>query len=247
MAEIQKTRKRVLDLHSTELREETLQQFTMAPPKLLEGEAFRDPTHSGHRATHDIPDGGVFSIYADIAIDAPPQAIVDALLDIQNYIKWNSYVREIEITSHPHSHKKGLKMMEGTNMVFHYNLTETEKISKRIACTHIGQLRTLANHAPPALTHIRWDMHNAGSMTPGFLMKAQRMNEIEDLGHGKAIYRTWETFAGWRASHWKNQYEQVLKDRFQDWCRDLKKYVEARQASGVEMTPASTTDTETTS
>ncbi|KAK5747230.1 hypothetical protein LTR17_000365 [Elasticomyces elasticus] len=231
----------------------------MAPPKLLEGEAFRDPTNSGHRATHDIPDGGVFSIYAGIAIDAPVQAILDVLLDIQNWGSWNSYVPgelkgehalqedcEVEITSHPHSHKKGLKMMEGTNMVFHFNLTETEKMTKRIACTHIGKVRTLAG-GHPALTHIRWDMHNAGSMTPGFLMKAQRMHEIEDLGHGKAIYRTWETFSGWRASHWKNQYEQILKDRFQDWCRDLKNYVEARQASGAEMTPASTTDTETTS
>jgi len=120
-------------------------------------------------------------------------------------------------------------MTEGTFMIFHLNLIETDKLSLRGACAHIGQLRTLENHAAPALTHIRWDLHNATTMMPGFVLKAQRVNEIEDLGNGRSMYPTWETFAGWKASGLKKKYEQILKDKFQDWCKDLKKYVELEQ------------------
>ena len=162
----------------------------MSPPKNLEGDAFRDPSNSGPRKTHDI-EGGVFSIYAETEINAPPEAVVAALLDVQKWHEWNSFIPFVQITSHPHSHKKHLKMMEGTNMIFHLQITPEEQITTREACSHIGQIRTLANHAAPALTHIRWDMHNATSMLPGFLLKAQRVNEIEDLGKGKCIYRTW--------------------------------------------------------
>jgi len=185
--------------------------------------------------------GGDWSVYADIAIDAPAKTIHDALIDTERWKDWNTFVSEVEITSHPHAHRgRGhLEMTEGTFMVFHMNMTPDDKMTTKQACAHIGQLRTLENHAPPALTHIRWDLHNATSMLPGFVLKAQRVNEIEDLGDGKSMYRTWESFTGWKASGLKKKYEQILKERFQDWCKDLKKYVEAKQAEGG-ITPAST-------
>ncbi|TKA66141.1 hypothetical protein B0A55_09794 [Friedmanniomyces simplex] len=215
----------------------------MSPPKPLEGDAFRDASSSGPRATPGILNGGVFSIYGDIPIDAPPEAVYDAILDIDKWKDWSTFVSEVEITSHPHSHLKNLKMMEGTNMIFHVNLTDTEKTTSREVCAHIGKLRTLADHEHShALTHIRWDLHNATSMLPGYLLKAQRVNEIEDLGGGKTMYRTWETFAGWTAGHHKKRYEETLKDRFQDWCRDLKKYVEAKHAKQDVTTPATSAE-----
>ncbi|KAK3117206.1 hypothetical protein LTR53_001633 [Teratosphaeriaceae sp. CCFEE 6253] len=194
----------------------------MSPSKPLTGAAFHDPLNTGPRPTHDHPTGGLFSIYAETAIAAPPRAVHDALLDINAWPAWNSFVPEVHITSHPHSHLANLRMVEGTNMIFHLQITPTERITTRQACSHIGELRTLRDHAAPAVTRIRWDLHNATSMVPGFMLKAQRVNEIEDLGDG----RTWETFAGWRASHYRKAYEGALRERFAEWCRDLKGYVE---------------------
>lgn len=202
----------------------------MAPPQGLQGEAFRDPSNTGPRASHNIPNGGSFSIYADTVIDAPPQAVYDALLDIDKWPEWNTFVPAVHITSHPHAHHKSLRMMEGTNMTFDVQMTKDEKTTSKEVCNHVGQLKTLANHAPPAITHIRWSLHNAALMAPGFVIKAERTNEIEDLGNGKTMYRTWETFGGWVAkSMIQKKYEQALKDRFQEWCQDLKKYLEGKQ------------------
>lgn len=78
------------------------------------------------------------------------------------------------------------------------------------------------------VTRIGWVMDNTGMMTPSFLMKAERVNEIEDLGDGTTLYRTWETFGGPAAHFVKWKYEQTLRDRFEDWVADLKKYVEGQ-------------------
>ncbi|EMC93961.1 hypothetical protein BAUCODRAFT_216246 [Baudoinia panamericana UAMH 10762] len=201
----------------------------MAPPHLLEGDAFRDANNTGPRRSHYLENGGVFSIYADTKINAPPKAVYDAILDIEKWKDWNSFVFDVKVTSHPHSHHRALRMEEGTNMIFSVRMTEDDRTTSKEQCTHVGPLRTLADHDPPALTHIRWSLHNAALMAPGFVIKAERTNELEDVGDGTTIYRTWQTFGGMFANSVKKKYEQALKDRFQDWCRDLKAYVEGKQ------------------
>lgn len=84
----------------------------------LTGAAFHDASQTGPRATHSIPTGGLFSVYASTTIAAPPRAVLDALLDIQNWTEWNTFVPSVDITSHPHPHTKVLHMEEGTNMTF---------------------------------------------------------------------------------------------------------------------------------
>jgi hypothetical protein len=202
----------------------------------LTGDAFHDPDNMGFRPTHSIPKGGAFSVYANAEINAHPQAVKDAVLDIQKYKEWNTTVVDVTITSHPHSHNKHLKMMEGTNMVFHIQLTPEEVIERKEACSHIGRLRTLEDHDPPALTHIRWDLHNAVLSLPGFVFKAQTVVELEDLGHGKTMYRMWQTFAGMGASKFQKKYEPYLKNGFNAWVQDLKRYVEGQHAAGTTAT-----------
>lgn len=80
------------------------------------------------------------------------------------------------------------------------------------------------------VTRIRWNLHNASIMTPGWVIRAERVNEIEELeGDEGTEYRTWEAFGGLAARKVKSKYESVLQERFSDWCRDLKKYVEEGQ------------------
>lgn len=61
-------------------------------------------------------------------------------------------------------------------------------------------------------------------------MHAERVNEIEDRGDGTCTYRTWETFGGPVARLVKWKYEAILKERFKDWAKDLKGYVERKEA-----------------
>lgn len=92
-------------------------------PSPLTGDAFRDPSNHGPRATAQLRDGGHFSVYASTRIRAPPQAVYDAILDIQSWPKWNTFVPKVEVTQHPHPHQPNLRMMEGTNMTFHVQMT----------------------------------------------------------------------------------------------------------------------------
>ncbi|KAK4541089.1 hypothetical protein LTR36_008314 [Oleoguttula mirabilis] len=205
----------------------------MAPPPPLQGEAFHDPSNTGPRPTPQIPTGGTFSVYAATHIHAPPAAVYDALLDIQKWKEWNTFVFDVTITAHPHAHHTGLRMMEGTNMLFHVAMTPDDRATtSKEACSHVEPLKPKAVHGPKAVTRIRWNLHNAAVMAPGFVIKAERVNEIEEAEGGGTLYRTWETFGGLAAKTVKKKHEQNLKDRFADWCADLKKYVEGKQAGG---------------
>merc|ERR1712230_354334 len=166
-----------------------------------------------------------------------------------------------DITGHPHPHKGRLKMMEGTNMTFHVQMTPDEQTTSKETCSHCEPLKMRTKHGsmPLAdslphepslpdnlttsakgteflgkapLTRIRWNLHNASIMTPGWVIKAERVNEIEEAEDGTTLYRTWEAFGGLAANHVKKKYGEVLQARFQDWCRDLKKYAESKQEGG---------------
>ncbi|KAK5116204.1 hypothetical protein LTR62_008530 [Meristemomyces frigidus] len=205
----------------------------MAPTSTsLNTNEFRDASSSAFRPTHSIPKGGLFSIYADIAIDAPVQAVCDVILDVLHWKDWNDFYGDVDITGHPHPHSKNLKMMEGTNMDFNIHTASEETSKLHMTCSHIGRVRTLEDHDPPALTHIRWTYHNAGHMQPGFILRAERENEMEDLGNGKTMYRTWQSFSGLAAKGYRKKFEESLKGRFQEWCSDLKKQVETLHSRG---------------
>ncbi|KAF2858591.1 hypothetical protein K470DRAFT_259675 [Piedraia hortae CBS 480.64] len=194
--------------------------------KALSGDAFYDHNNTGPRASYSIPDGGTFSIYSETLIRAPPQAVYDAILDIQNWKGWNSFVYDVQINAHPNAHDANLRMRDGVNMTFFTQLNANEKSKSKETCTWVDGVQTRKDGKQPFVTRIRWDLHNAGAMIPSFVLRAQRTNEIEELEDSTTMYRTWETFGGLAAAVVKWKYEQDLKDRFDDWCRDLKKHVE---------------------
>lgn len=202
----------------------------------LTGSAFHDAANTGPRACHSIPSGGTFSVYSRAHIQARPQAVYDALLDVGRWPEWNSFVPAVTITSHPHPHHPHLRMEQGVNMIFHVRMTPTDRQNSRETCTHVDHLRLRkAESTLPAVTRVRWDMHNAAVMTPSFVLKAQRTHEIEELADGTTEYRNWETFAGILAKTVRKRYGDTLRDRFADWAQDLKRYVEGRENGGVRM------------
>ena len=201
---------------------------------LLTGEDFHNPDLTGPRATHHIPNGGLFSAYASTTIKASPQVVYDALLDVGDWKEWNTFVSNVKITKNPnpHSRKDGShkRMTGGTCMVFELNLWPDEperKAEFREVVTHVEKLKLAkGGHSSPCITRIRWSLDNAAITTPGMLFKAERVNEIEEAHDGTTIYRNWQVFGGLGAKFVRKKYEAPLKTRLQDWCRDLKKWCE---------------------
>lgn len=201
----------------------------------LTGEDFHDASLTGPRASYSIPNGGVFSGYAAVKIDAPPEAVYKALVEVGDYKQWNTFVDDVTITKNPNPHQKrdgstnSNRMAGGTCMIFHSRLVkEPEYRSKSREVATLVEALKLAkdNHSMPCITRIRWSLDNAAISTPGFLLKAERTNEIEEVGDGTTLYRTWETFSGPIAYIIRMKFEAALKDRMSDWCQDLKRWCE---------------------
>lgn len=112
----------------------------------------------------------------------------------------------------------------------HQLLPNTTSESKEVV-RHLEALKTRARDNSSTgkyVTRIRWTMDNAGLLAPGFVLKTERVCEIEELEGGNAcVFRTWQTFAGLGAKVLRRKWEVVLRERSEDLVRDL------RRRSGV--------------
>lgn len=59
-----------------------------------------------------------------------------------------------------------------------------------------------------------------------WMLRAERVQEIVDLGSGETQYKTWETFGGPLAYVVRGLYKEDLVSRFRDCSNGLKEYVE---------------------
>jgi hypothetical protein len=208
----------------------------MAP---LTGKDFHNPDLTGPRASHNIPSGGLFSLYATANINARPQVVYDAILNVGDWKKWNTFVYDVKITKNPNPHESQgtahKRMTGGTCMIFYRNISHdpAETLEGRQVVTLVEKLKVgSAGHSKPCVTRIRWMLDNAAITTPGFLLKCERINEIEEAADGTTVYRTWEVFAGPIARTMRKKLEQKWKERLQESTLDLKKWCERRDVQG---------------
>ena len=214
---------------------------SMAP---LTGEDFHNPALTGPRTSHFIPNGGLFSAYASVRINASPEIVYRAILKVGDYSKWNTFVQDVTITKNPSPHHRkdgstnSKRMTGGTCMIFHSELIKNPqyKTNSREVATLVEGLKLAKDgHSSPCITRIRWSLDNAAISTPGFILRSERTNEIEEAHDGTTVYRTWQTFNGPVARIIRNKFEKALQARLADWCRDLKAWCEKiEESSGGE-------------
>lgn len=118
-------------------------------------------------------------------------------------------------------------------MTFTSQMTPSEKITSKEVCQHLEQLKHRHDgnerHADTQnTTRIRWASDNANLMTPAFIMKTERVNDIvEGENDTSCTYRTWIAFAGMAAKGVKKKYGGAWQARVMDFCEDLKARSEA--------------------
>jgi hypothetical protein len=117
-------------------------------------------------------------------------------------------------------------MEQGCFMTFTVQMTPEERTSSKEVVRHLEALKTrAANNSTTGkyVTRIRWTMDNAGILAPGFMLKTERVNEIEELEDGTTMYRTWIAFSGLGAKFVRKKYEKALQGKLVDFSRDLRK------------------------
>ncbi len=161
-----------------------------------------------------IPNGGVFSVSSSVVISASASRIFSTIVDTANWHKWNTFVPRVEILKQPSGHSDSAeKLGIGTDMRFQVFMKPGGS-----ATSSLEQVTVL----DPAAGKICWKFTG----TPSWLLRSERVHEITDKDDGTCEYRTWETFAGPIAYIIRLIYGNVLQERFKDWGRDLKRYVE---------------------
>ncbi|TKA68736.1 hypothetical protein B0A49_06691 [Cryomyces minteri] len=173
------------------------------------------------RPTPLIPEGGLFSPYASAIIRASPSRIHSIIIDTSSYPKWNTFVPNATITKQPNKPAIDSQLAMDTHMTLKGHMTESMPFASKEIVSMLDEPKT----GKGAVTRICWNFHG-GMLLPGMVMKAERVNEIEDLGDGTCEYRTWETFGGMTAHVVRWKYGKTLQERFEDWVRDLKAYAE---------------------
>ncbi|KAG9908408.1 hypothetical protein KCU94_g3271, partial [Aureobasidium melanogenum] len=184
---------------------------------------------SDPRPAVTLPHGGFFSAFAEDKIAAPPSAVYKALLDTSKYGQWNDFVTHVTINKRPESESESqdTQLKKDMVMTFTVHMTPTMTTSSKELVTQVDDCPT--DSAPGHVTRIRWIMANKETFTPKFIIAAERVNEIEDLGDGTCIYRSWETFGGLAARIVKWKFGHSLQKNFEDWVAGLQRYVEEEE------------------
>ncbi|KAK6004973.1 hypothetical protein QM012_007752 [Aureobasidium pullulans] len=176
-----------------------------------------------------LPGGGYFSAFAEARIAAPPSAVYKTLLDTSSYGRWNNFVTAVKIKKRPESESEphDVYLKKDMIMTFTVHMTPSLNTSSKELVTQVDDYPS--DSAPGHITCIRWIMANKESFTPKFILAAERVNEIEDLGDGTCIYRSWETFGGLAARIVKWKFGESLQGNFKDWVSGLQQYVEEQE------------------
>lgn len=168
------------------------------------------------------PTGGVFSVLASTDIHASPSAILDALLDLASYPKWNTFAPRATVISTPSSsptNESNTRLQVGTALKLEVCMKGpgTARRDTHLLITIIEELRDGRNGYRVAWKALGWN---------AWLLCGERVQEMVDLGSGKTQYKTWETFGGPLAYVIRALYKGDLVSRFHDWSNDLKGHVE---------------------
>jgi hypothetical protein len=189
--------------------------------------------HSYHARPCPGNPNPTFSVLGHSIINAPPSAVYDALLDLPNYRNWNTFVPGATVQQPgPGATETSPTLMHtGAHFEFKVKMKETSDslTSSKEICTIAEPLKSATAEDPTPTTTVRWRMDS--SVFPGFqyLLKAEHVNELRDLGDGRTEYVHWESFGGVLASlvSWLNGED--LGRAFRNWADELKVYVESQQ------------------
>jgi hypothetical protein len=168
-------------------------------------------------------------VFAEATISAPPSAVYMALLDTSTWADWNTFVPSVTINKRPSTSSETVdtRLQKDMALSFHVNMTSTMTTTSKELVTQVDKVPSTLQ--PGQTTRVIWIMDNKSSMTPRFLLSAERVNEIEDLGDGTCVYRSWETFGGILAHIVKWKFEQTLQKNFQDWVVGLQQYIQNKE------------------
>ena len=189
-------------------------------------------TDSTPRPTPTVPNP-TFSVSGHSIIDAPIEAVYDALLDLASYREWNTLVTNATVTKPAVGQTSITRMQTGTHFDLRVKMNDKASLStSKELCVLAEPVKTPSEADPTPTTTARWVMDAAGTFPLlSYLLQAEHVNELKDLGDGRTEYTHWESFGGVISHAVKWFAGEDLARHFESWPGDLKAYVEKKQSA----------------
>lgn len=190
----------------------------------------------------------VFQIVSCTHIAAPAATVFEAVLRIDEYQKWNTWVPNAHIISQEPSDDSSVdsndrsRMRKGTTMNFAV-IMDAKKPEKT---TDTGlKVTDISTPEAPSEYISKEVLENDGSFTAdlskvyrvawttngGFVargLKSERFHEVIVVGENECEVRTWEVMGGVLAYTVKWMFQATLRQKFDLWVSDLKKWCEKK-------------------
>jgi hypothetical protein len=193
---------------------------------------FLDVTSTHPRPTPTVPNP-TFSVPGHAIIDAPIEAVYDALLDLTSYREWNTLVTNATVTKPAVDQTSTARMQKGTHFDLRVKMNEKASLtSSKELCNLAEPIKKSSEADPTPTTTVSWVMDSAGTFPLlSYLLQAEHVNELTDLGDGRTEYTHWESFGGVVSYAVKWFAGDDLARHFRSWPGDLKAYVEKKQGA----------------
>lgn len=193
-----------------------------------------DATFLDQHSTQPRPCPGVanptFSVLGHCIINAPPAAVYDALLDLPNYRNWNTFV-SASMKQPASGHGDTTRMHTGACFEFKAKMKETSdsRTTSKEIVTFTEPVKVSTADDPTPTTTARWAFDAGNIPLLSYLLQAEHVNELIDLGDGRTEYVHWESFGGILAHLIKWINGDDLGRAFRNWPDELRVYVENKQ------------------
>lgn len=194
----------------------------------------------------------VLEIHSSTKINAPARTVFDIILRIDNYDKWNTWMPNAHIIEQGPTGSSGVDandsnlIRKGTIMNFAVimdakkpekttdtRLLVTDLSTPENSTEYVGK-DVLENDGTftadlSKVYRVAWTTHG-GFVARG--LKSERFTEVIVTGENECEVRSWEVMGGMLAYTVKWMFQATLKEKFQLWASDLKKWSEKKHQEG---------------
>jgi hypothetical protein len=180
--------------------------------------------------------GGSFSVIAKTRISSPPKVVFDLIRDTTRYEKWNSFTPRWHLSDKSPKPSEGVGeggietdkegwlevgsvanievFMAGDGLVEGSKKSREQGIVVTILESILDEGKSGYRLAWKSTGWSHWQMHS------------ERVMEFVETEDGGTAYACWETFGGILGATVKLAVGGTLVDRFGDYARDVKEYLE---------------------
>ncbi|KAJ4362876.1 hypothetical protein N0V83_009993 [Neocucurbitaria cava] len=185
-------------------------------------------------------------------VHAPASLVLDTVLHVAQYPKWNTWVPSARIVTQASSSEPDFDPNDLSHMrigsIMQFDVVMDANKPNKITPTPLRVVDISTPSAPtsylspellddPTFTADTSKVYRVSWTGDGgfysYGMKLERFHEIIVVGENDCEVRTWEIMSGILSRVVKLMYEDTLKEKVREWCEDLKKRCEKMHADGA--------------